>query len=339
MKQFLTILVIFISFPFFAQVSQPGIVQEYNEKAKKTPLAGVEVKAKYANSTVSDKNGKFTLSFLTGKAGQHIDLRSIEKRGYEIFNKDAIEQWNLNPNKSFVIVMCRSDRFKKIRDNYLKVSSESYAKRLKKEEAQLAKLKADGRLKEEEYNHQLSLLHENYERQLDNLDAYVDRFARIDLSEISSVEQEIIDLVKQGKIDEAIDRYDKLNIEDKLVEGINNINKVKSAISTLTDKEIAITESSDSLYAMASRQIETLMIDPTQEQIKMAKDIYISLADADPSNITWLVKTGDFMSCSKVADNELALHYYNLALQAAIDKYGEEDSKVLLLTEKISSLK
>lgn len=82
-----------------AQTTQPGIVQEYNEKAKKTPLSGVEVTAKYAASTVSDKNGKFTLSFLTGKPGQHIDLRSIKKNGYEIFNKEAVEQWNMNPNK------------------------------------------------------------------------------------------------------------------------------------------------------------------------------------------------------------------------------------------------
>lgn len=321
-----------------AQTTQKGIVQEYNEKSKKTPLAGVELRIRNAGSAVSDKNGNFTLNFAIGKPGEHVDFRSIVKNGYEIFNKDALSQWNINPDKPFVIVMCRSDKFKRIRDNYLKVSSDSYAKKLKKEEAQLAKLKADGKLKEAEYNQQLLTLHENYERQLDNLDSYIDRFARIDLSEISSVEQEIIELVQQGKIDEAIERYEQLNIEDNLVEGINNLNKVKSAISELSDKEVAITESSDSLYAMASRQIENLMIDPNPDNIEKAKSIYCRLADADPSNINWNEKTGDFISSSYVADNELALHYYGKALESAEKKYGPDHPDVISLKQKITTL-
>ncbi|MDE6023434.1 MAG: hypothetical protein K2G13_08030, partial [Muribaculaceae bacterium] len=212
------------------------------------------------------------------------------------------------------------------------------AKKLKKEEDNLAKLKSDGKLKEAEYNQQLLLLHENYEQQLDNLESYVDRFARIDLSEISSVEQEIIELVQQGKIDEAIERYDQLNIEDNLVEGINNLNKVKSAISELSGKEVAITESSDSLYAMASRQIENLLIDPNPDNIEKAKSIYCSLADADPSNISWNEKTGDFISSSYIADSELALHYYNVALDSAKMKYGTDHPDITSLKQKIADL-
>ncbi len=332
------LLALMLGFSTLAQTTQKGIIQEYNEKAKKTPLSGVELIVRSANTTVSDKNGGFTLNFVVAKPGDHVVIRSIEKKGYEIFNKEAVEQWNINPDKPFVIVMCRSEKFKKIRDNYLKVSSESYAKRLRNEESQLAKLKAQGKLKEAEYNQQLLSLHENYERQLDNLDAYVDRFARIDLSEISSVEQEIIELVQQGKIDEAIERYEQLNIEDSLVDGINNLKKVNSTISDLSDKKNEITESSDSLYAMASRQIENLMIDADDERIEMAKSICLRIADADPSNIMWLIKTGDFLASSKVDDKELALRYYNMALDCAVNKYGDNHPDVIAIKEKLSSL-
>ncbi|MDE6023154.1 MAG: hypothetical protein K2G13_06590, partial [Muribaculaceae bacterium] len=117
---FLAFLCCFSALSVSAQTVQKGTVQEYNEKSKKTPLAGVELRVRNAGSSISDKNGNFTLNFAIGKPGEHVDFRSIEKKGYEIFNKEALSQWNINPNKPFVIVMCRSDKFKKIRDNYLK---------------------------------------------------------------------------------------------------------------------------------------------------------------------------------------------------------------------------
>lgn len=232
--------------------------------------------------------------------------------------------------------MCRSDRFKRIRDNYQKISSESYARKLKKEEAALAKLKADGKLKESEYNQQLLSLRENYEKQLDNLEIYIDRFARIDLSEISSVEQEIIELVQQGKIDEAIQRYEDLNIEDNLVDGINQLDKVKSTISQLSEIEVSLMESRDSLYAMATRQIENLLIYPDDTNIEKAKSIYCQLADNDPDNIVWLWKTGDFLSSSLVADHNLALHYYEAALESALKRHDEGHPDVANSYSKIA---
>ena len=90
-----------------AQVVQKGVVVEYNEKAAKTALAGVEVRAQRAQSTVSDKKGSFVLDFPTLKAGDRVAVRRIEKPGYEIFNKEAVEQWNINPSQPFTVEMCR----------------------------------------------------------------------------------------------------------------------------------------------------------------------------------------------------------------------------------------
>ena len=163
MKKYLFLtLLIMSALGLSAQAVQDGIIKEYNEKNAKTPLSGVELNVRSAGSTVSDTDGEFSLRFLTLKPGEKVNVRRIEKLGYELFNKEAIEQWNINPTTPFVIVMCRADRFKKIRDNYERVSSESYERQLKKEQAQLARLKEEGRLKEEEYNRQLAELNENY---------------------------------------------------------------------------------------------------------------------------------------------------------------------------------
>lgn len=98
MRKLFTIVSFIIAITAHAQTTQYGIVQEYNEKAKKTPLAGVELNVRSAGHTVSDNKGAFSLRFLTLKPGEKVNVRRIEKLGYEIFNKEAVEQWNINPN-------------------------------------------------------------------------------------------------------------------------------------------------------------------------------------------------------------------------------------------------
>ncbi len=244
----------------WGQTVQRGVVREYNERAAKTPLAGVELRAAGAGSTFSGEDGEFALEFLTLEPGQRVNVRRIEKEGYVLFNKEAVEQWNLSPTTPFVLVMCRSDRFKRIRDNYYRNSEERYAAQYRKERDELARLQKEGKLKDEEYRKRLAEVSDNYERQLDNLDAYVDRFARIDLSEISGVEQEIIELVEAGRFDEAVQKYEDLRIKEQLVEALGQRKEVRNAIKQLSAVESGMSASIDSLYAAAERQIATLRL-------------------------------------------------------------------------------
>lgn len=305
------LLLLAISIPMAAQTTQNGIVKEYNEKAQKTPLAGVELNVRSAGSAVSDNKGEFALSFLTLKPGEKVNVRRIEKLGYEVFNKEAIEQWNLNPTSPFIIVMCKSEKFKKIRDNYEKVSSESYARQLKKEEAALAKLKADGKIKEEEYQKQLYELREEYEDQLDNLDNYIDRFSRIDLSELSSIEQEIIELIQFGKIDEAIAKYEEQNFVDKYAQEVSKIKEVSNAIDKLEEVKSANELARDSLLASINRQIETLKIAGGKDNLDKIGIILHEVYLTDTLNFANLRKYADYLYEIKEFNEALPL-YINL---------------------------
>lgn len=277
-----------------AQTVQNGFVKEYNEKEVKTPLAGVELNVRSANSTVSDNNGVFSLNFLTLKPGERINVRRIEKLGYEVFNKEAIEQWNLNPKNPFIIVMCKSEKFKKIRDNYEKVSSESYAKQLKKEEAALAKLKTDGKIKEEEYQKRIFKLREDYETQLDNLDNYIDRFSRIDLSELSSIELEIIELIQSGEIEEAITKYEEQNFVDKYVQEVSQIKEVSNAIDRLEDVKLSKETVIDSILSSIDRQVETLRLAGGKENFEKLGFILKKIALVDTNNVNNIIKYAEF---------------------------------------------
>ncbi len=309
-----------------AQTVQNGLIKEYNEKTKKTPLPGVELNVRSANSTVSDKSGHFSLQFLTLKPGEKVNVRRIEKLGYEIFNKEAVEQWNINPKTPFVILMCRSDRFKRIRDNYEKVSSASYARQLKKDENNLAKLKAEGKLKEIEYQKKLFGLRESYEKQLDNIDSYVDRFSRIDLSEISAVEQEIIDLVQQGEIDKAIEKYEQQNYVDKYATEVAQIKNISSAINQLSDIKESKEQSRDSILAAIDRQIETLKLAGGKENFDKIGTILKNLAESDINNTLVYWKYIEYLrdqNAHEILSQSIDL-FLNLEISSVQRMYGLE---------------
>lgn len=313
-----------------AKTVQTGVVREYKGKAKKTALAGVELQVYPAQSTASDRNGNFRLEFLTLKPGERINVRRIEKEGYEIFNKDALEQWNLNPTAPFMIVMCRSNMFKQLKDTYYKNSGERYARQYRKAQDELKRLKDQNKIQQKEYIERLEQLEQEYGRQLENLDNYVDRFARIDLSEVSPVEQEIIELVQAGKIDEAIAKYEELNAKEKLLDGISKRKEVGEAISTLTEVDRNLAADNDTLYAVVERQIQTLQLGGAENNEKIRR-LYCDIADADTTNIEWLIDTGNFLY-EYAADHQAALGYFHKALASAEALHGprsEEVAKVM----------
>ncbi len=223
------ILMHFVFLDNHAQCLQECVVLEYNETEKKSPLGGVEVLVINAGSTVSDANGKVTLRFRTHKPGDRVTVRRIEKNGYEIFNKEALTQWNIMRDGVFKIVMCRSDKFKRIRDNYLTISSASYAKQRKAEEAKIQILKKEGKMVQAEYEKEMARIEEEYEQRLMNIDAYIDRFARIDLSDLSDEESKAIRLFQEGDIDGAIKVYEDMKLEEKYKQTVDNRNTATQA--------------------------------------------------------------------------------------------------------------
>lgn len=298
-----------------AQTIQKGYVVEYNGRAKSTPLPGVSLDVRQSSSAVSDRKGRFELSFLTLQPGARISYRSIQKPGYEIFNKEALDQWILSSQHPFKVVMCRSEMIKQLRDTYSKNTSANYRNQYNRELAALDDLRKRGKIQEEEYGKRLREAETLYEKQLDNLQNYVDRFVRIDLTNISSKEREIIALVQAGKMDEAIAKYDKLCIVEQLKTGIEQQHKLEAAVTQLLAKIRTQAQVNDSLYAIAERNISTLIVAGGRNNNQRAKKMYIEVAKADTAKVSWLMKTGDFMR-DYLSDYPEALTYYEMAYRA-----------------------
>ena len=113
-----------------AQSTQPCVVKQYNQKAEKTPLSGVEVMASNAGSTVSDNEGRLTLVFRTLKPGDKVKLISAKKAGYALFNTEAVEQWNISRDQSpFTLVLVKKDYFDQLKAKLTETSAGSYQRK------------------------------------------------------------------------------------------------------------------------------------------------------------------------------------------------------------------
>lgn len=167
----------------------------------------------------------------------------------------------------------------------------------------------------------LAQIQENYDRQLDNLDNYVEKFARIDLSELQKEEQEIIELVQQGDFDAAIARYESLDLKEKYRKGLSQIKEESEAIEKLRDKREEDIKANGEILSSIMRQVETLELANGKENVTKAIDLLRSVADMDSTNVAVLLETGDYIK-NYLADYSTAMSYYQKALTSTLKRNG-----------------
>lgn len=280
-------LISLISFPvlLLAQSQQQVVVREYRDKQQKTPLEGVSLSVQNAGSSLSDAQGQMTLQFRTLKAGDQVQVRRVDLSGYEIFNQDAVDQWTISPQQAFSLVLCRSDRFKQLRDQYMRISSASYERQYKQDQARLEALRKENKLQEEAYQQQLADLENNYYEQLDNLENYVDRFARIDLSELSAQEQRLVELVQEGKIDEAIQLYESADYLSQYASQVKDLKEINKAQAALAKVEAEKLDARNKVQQAISRQVQTYQLAGGRENFNKISVLLKGVADADTTNL------------------------------------------------------
>lgn len=269
-----------------AQVEQHGRTMLYNGAKPKTPLAGVSISAYGAATTQSASDGKFTLQFRTLHPGDKVNIRRLEKANYEVFNTEALEQWYITrSNITYEVILCETATLNQIKDKYRQAATQVCTERLQKAESEAEMHRKEGLITEEEYQKRIDRLEAEHESQLDKIDTYVDRIARIDLSTISQEEQIIIGLIEQGKFDEAIQAYDKLQLIDKYRQeraSIQKLNEAQKKIQETKDKHEA---TSNDLYAAVLRQVDLLVMTGGTANIQKARENMLNLYWSDSTQV------------------------------------------------------
>ncbi len=312
-----------LTLTILAQATQPCVVKQYNLKQQKTPLAGVQVTVGNAGSATSGADGRLTLTFRTLKPGDKVNLISAKKAGYELMNKAAVEQWFIaRDNTPFSLVLVRSDYFNQLKDRLTQTSTDSYRAKYEQAMQQLEQQKKTGKMKEAEYNQKLDELETSYQTQLSNLDNYIDLFARIDLSEVSAEEQRILDMVEEGKIDEAVKAYEALDITGKLRQARENVKAIDEGIEKLEDKRNQELQAIKDLKEKQQREIATLKLAGGKENYDKVAQILKENALADTTDIDAVWEYANFAYNQK--DFNEAERFYLIYLNGSKDNLYQQ---------------
>ena len=321
-KVVLTIIVFAIALTAMAQATQPCVVKQYNQKQQKTPLAGVQVEVRDAQSATSAANGAVTLKFATLKPGDRVTVRRIIKPGYEIFNKAAIDQWTITRGATTEVVLVQSSYFTQLKSKLTQSSTDNYKKKYEQEKAEKERLLKAGKLKEEEYRQQLNDLEDQYDNALKNLDNYIDQFARIDLSEVSAEEQRILDMVQEGQIDEAVKAYEALDISGKLRQARENKKALSEAKARIEEEEAQQEQAIKDLKEKQQREIATLKLAGGKKNYDKVAQILKENALADTTDIDAVKEYAVFAYAQR--DFREAERFYLIGLNGSKDNLYQQ---------------
>lgn len=346
--------IVFLSFSTLsAQSEQRGMVLEYQGVHPKTPLAGVSISAQNASATLSAADGSFLLQFRSLHAGSDIQMRRIDKSGYEVMNQEVVQQFRIGgkDQQPILVVMCSKVLLQQLRDGYRSVAAQRYEQQLKLSEAEAERLRKEGQIKEEEYNARLDSIEAEYEEKLQQLENYIDKFARIDLSQIDAYEQQIVALVQEGKFDDAIALYEQQDFPAKIRQSREARQKLTEMKNTLAQTEQAQAEANLRLRQSIDRQITLLKMAGGKENYLKAHQLLQQTYWADTTHCETLKEyayslrvLGDWegqrrvlLSGLRSADNDIDRGKCYLDLMDYYWTHGQED-EALACAQRADSL-
>lgn len=269
-----------------AQSIQSGYVLEYKDANRKTTLANVEIMASNAGSTITDSRGRFTLHFRTLVPGDRIDLRRVVKPGYEIFNKADLENLHIsNHNEPIEIVLIRTEKLAETRRAMISNATQQANIQFEQEQCDLRRQYEQQEFDKQEYERRLKAQKLAYEEKLENIDNYIDRFIHIDLSRLNELEKKIVQLVQEGKFDEAISIYEKNNLISKLAMLGSNSRKLEADVAALNETRKQMQAEKTELLLSLNRQIDLLRMQGGTSNLQRIQQLMHDIAYADTTEL------------------------------------------------------
>jgi tetratricopeptide (TPR) repeat protein len=292
-----------------AQVKVKGIVTEANTnpsaKSLKKVLSGVQIKAMGAvASEVTDNSGFFTLVFQGKKPGDLIRGVSFQKSGYEVFNRDVLENWKVanDPNWIDKIKMCPAGTIDRLTEYNYKSLYNTLLAQYEKQKGELKKLK----ISDADLNEKYRSLEENFQSQQKQLEDYAERFARIDFDDVSDLYRRAYFLFSKGDLDSVaviLEEADLMGRTTKRIEERNRIQVVKAEAARQEEKnEAGIKEDMEALKILAQTYVMKF-------EYEKATPLYEQLVRLDSTNVDNLLASAIFFGQVKHYDQ--AIHLFS----------------------------
>jgi len=262
-----------------AQSTQKGLVREFNSGKKALPGVGLDFIG--AKSTVSDDLGKFTLTFDVKKPGDPISLLEAKKAGYELVNEGDLHSLRMSSDGKLATDLILAHH------GVIQMAKAEYEKQ---KQALQKKIKA-AEIKEEEFNEQLRLLQEEFDKQQLRMDALAATFSRVNFDDVSPAYKDALELYKAGKLNEAIARLESQDLAKQVRDVLTEIKRIATLEARLEEDKRLLSEKKKQLIEMLNSLADMYNVNfnPTR-----AEGVMDTLLLLDSTDLEILQKTADF---------------------------------------------
>ena len=240
------------------------------------PLPHVEVNVKGAGSAITNDEGECVLRFNVMKGGDHLIVRYFIRPGYEVMDVETLNNLVIRrDNEPIVVLMISQENASRLRLN-MESQVGLQIKRMREEE-----LKALDRAAAD-YEKRRQMIIARYEAKLDDIDQYIERLVRIDMTRVTENESRAFEAFQNGNLDEALELLANNDYINQYKETISSLGRMQSAHAKVDSVTHRQEQTQQDLEYYLKAEITLLEIEGSNQSIRKAMNLLEHLLDIDP---------------------------------------------------------
>jgi tetratricopeptide (TPR) repeat protein len=284
--------------------TQNGVVRELNSGKK--GVGNVQIIFSNAAPSASDTAGKFRLAFSNQKIGDIAFCAEIAKKGYELVNAKALEPVKLGKESDWQvdIVVAKSDELAAVQKNcYTHLDATLFVSLRRQKDRLLSELQ--GRLlKKKEYQEQYDALQKHYSHQKKILGSFAEKMAKVNFDDVPAVYQEILQLVKEEKLEDAIAQLERTGLVYHIHTTVKSVLPTKNPQDSMRQKaERDNSVRADMVYLNLQADLYRLDL-----RLDKGEALYDQIVFADSTNLDILRGAADFYKTNQYYEKALTVY-------------------------------
>ena len=315
-----------------AQIQQGYVKTLGRPGSKGVALSGVTVRVKgELNAVVSKSDGTFSLMMPGKKNGHSFILQQVQKKGYELNDKDIIgRRYAFSTTVPLTLVMASTSQLQadkqRIENNAYSAAEKSYKDKIAKLEKQLS----NKSITEERYRAAIQELQDKFERYQSLIESLADHYAHTDYDVLTEEEAEVNQLIEAGELEKAealiLTLFDPVGVLKRNKEALARLDQTIAGAQGVIDQAhadlaaVLKQQEKDAEYLYQLYTIAVAQLDNDQ-----ALHYIQTRAELDTTNIEWQLDAGHYIQDYK-ADYQTAISYFERGLAQARAQYGEQSA-------------
>ena len=289
-----------------------------------TRLTGATITFKGNVAVVSGPNGAFSYPMRS----KTFSVESVKKKGYQLYDPDLLGRTHSYSSNDLLVVMDTPENVLEDRLAAVRKIRNTLQKQLNEKTNELAALKKQHKITEEEYQKKIQALQKEQDKNEELISEMAERYSTLDFEAMDDFRRRVAAYIQNGELTRA---DSLLNTKGSMEERCAELAREREALRKNAEDLRKRQEEQEKGEAHYAKKLEDIAADCYNhfEICKLRHDndsaaYWIELrACQDSTNVDWQLQAGRFID-DYIADYHKALRYYQRALHSAMVQEGEK---------------